>query len=323
MTLRLKNPDFVIPVDATDQEARNARTRMALRDIQTNLVRMWQVDDATFANLKTKHPELEIDGAWPPMALDRASSEFNSAMEMLNNWLQFEVKSWASSFKMNAENFLRAGDQASANQQLERIKAIDPLVVQVSEFYQKTYPLRYQQMLDEYTNQKQKYEQASLLRESAKLTEQADRARALAETVLEESKKAEELNKPVEAKILVEKAQELNQKAEQLTQKAEAKETLSYVKEKYQEALKDQEAKKLLAEAEQTRELASKVMEESKKAQAHNNPAEAIYLVQKAEQLTQKAEAKEALAEIKMPKSKTGIALALAAAAALILASQE
>jgi hypothetical protein len=91
----------------------------------------------------------------------------------------------------------------------------------------------------------------------------------------------------------------------------------------YQQAKDDRESLKLLEEAKKAREQAEALAAQAKALEAQNKPVQAQAAIQVATQLTKVADQKEALADNKMPKSKTGIVLALAAAGALILASQE
>ena len=93
--------------------------------------------------------------------------------------------------------------------------------------------------------------------------------------------------------------------------------------ERYSQAINDREAAKLLAEAKKARELAEQLQKQEQVLQMQDKQIQAGAAATQAAQLNKIADAKEALAEQKAPKSKVGIALAIAAAGALIMASQE
>ena len=91
---------------------------------------------------------------------------------------------------------------------------------------------------------------------------------------------------------------------------------------KYQEAKNKQEAESLILEAEKARALAEELDKKEEALKAQNMPVAAQAVANQSAQLNKIADSKEALAESKAPKSKLGIALALAAGAAAIIASQ-
>jgi hypothetical protein len=91
----------------------------------------------------------------------------------------------------------------------------------------------------------------------------------------------------------------------------------------YTEKLNEKESQRLLKEAEKARIVAEELMATKEVLEKQGKSAQSNVVESQAIQLNKIADKKEAIAESKAPKSNTGLVLALAAGAALLLASQQ